>query len=244
MKQYTLWAILLLLFVNGLQAQQKNLPRSGQLVDLTATLGNSQGLIAASYVYNRRLGKRRKWEIGIGARWTSYTGANSGFTTAPAKLSRSNTTPFIIVFAGQKTENWDTLSVHRPFVNALNASINFGYHFSEQWLAGFNIDLIGFSFGPARSAILTSQATPINEPRAKPAAFNILLTGDNDYGSLDSEFFLAYSFPGHWSLKAVYSFYFAEYKTTTIHQTAPDGTIVTRFRNKVNSLGLGLAYHF
>jgi hypothetical protein len=244
MKQYGLWAILLLLFVNGLQAQQKKLPRSGQLIDLTATAGSSQGLIAASYVYNRRLGKQRKWEIGAGARWTSYKGVNSDFTTAPAKLSRSNTTPFIIVFAGQKTENRDTLSVHHPFVNALNASINVGYHFSDRWLAGFNIDLIGFSFGPARSATLTSQATAIPEPRAKPTAFNILLTGDNDYGSLDSEFFLAYGLSDHWSLKAVYSFYFAEYKTTTVHQTAPDGSIVTRFRNKVNSLGLGLAYHF
>ena len=244
MKQYGLWAILSLLFVNGAQAQQKSLPRTNQLVDLTATLGKSPGVIAASYVYNWRLGKRRKWEIGAGARWTAYTASHSEFTTAPGRLSRGTTVPFVIVFAGQKTENWDTLTLHRPFVNTINTSINFGYHFSEQWMAGFNIDVIGFSFGPVRSGTLTANGAQLAEPRAKPAAFNILLTGDNDYGSLDSEFFLKYKPGKHWGIKAVYSFYFAEYTTTTIRQTAPDGTMVDRFRNKVNSLGLGLAYHF
>jgi len=80
------------------------------------------------------------------------------------------------------------------------------------------------------------------ENQAKPAHFNLLLTGDNDYGSLNSEFFVKYKISQRWQLKALYQFYFAEYKTTTIYQTAPDGTMVYRFRNKVNAFGLGLSY--
>lgn len=47
-----------------------------------------------------------------------------------------------------------------------------------------------------------------------------------------------------WSVKGVYQFLFAEYKSTTVKQTAPDGALNDRFRNKVNNAGLGIAYHF
>jgi len=129
-------------------------------------------------------------------------------------------------------------------VSSLNLSANFGYALSSDWSLGFNIDLIGFSVGRKSSAILTSNGVTRNEPLAKPAVFNLLLTGDNDLGSLNSEFFLRYKLSPKWGLKAVYQFYFAEYKTNTVQQTAPDGTMVDRFRNKANLFGLGLSYHF
>jgi len=225
-------------------AQEKTLPRKTQFVDLTATVGSSQGSIAASYVHNWRIGKRKRWEAGLGARYTGYLGTKKDFTTAPAKLSRTTTTPFIIFFAGQKTENWDTLNIQRPFINSINISLNFGYNFSEKISAGFNIDLIGFSFGRKESGILTSNGTTSNEPDAKPKSFNVLLTGDNDIGSLNSEFFLKYKIDNHWGIKFLYQFYFAEYETRNVKQIAPDGTEVYRFRNKANNFGLGVAYHF
>ncbi|GAC1449359.1 MAG: hypothetical protein NVSMB7_11370 [Chitinophagaceae bacterium] len=215
-----------------------------QFADLTGAVGQSQGTMAGSYVYNWRLGKKRKWETGLGLRYTGYFGVKRDFITAPGRLARSTTTPFVIVFARQKTENWDTLTVQRPFVNSINLSANFGYNFNRKWSAGFNIDLAGFSFGRTSSAILTSHGITRTEPAAKPASFNVLLTGDNDYGSLNSEFFMKYKLAERWGIKAVYQFYFAEYKTNTIQQTAPDGTHVNRFRNKVNALGLGVSYHF
>ena len=225
-------------------AQENPLPRKTQFVDLTGTVGSSQGSIAASYVHNWRIGKRKKWEAGLGLRYTGYMGSKKDFTTAPAKLSRTTTTPFIIFFAGQKTENWDTLNIKRPFINSINISLNFGYNFSEKISAGFNIDLIGFSFGRNESGILTSDGTSTNEPEAKPSSFNVLLTGDNDIGSLNSEFFLKYKIDNRWGIKAVYQFYFAEYETRTVKQIAPDGTEVYRFRNKANNFGLGVSYHF
>jgi len=240
-----IWPVILLLLLSpALEAQDKPLPRASQLVDLSGTIGNSQGTVAASYIHNWRLGKRRKWEIGGGVRWTVYTATKSDFTTAPARLARGTTIPFVIVFAPQKTDNWDTLPVQRPLVHSVNLSVNFGYHFSGKWMAGFNIDLAGFSIGPRRNSILTSNGRESSEPNAKPASFNVLLTGDNDYGSLNSEFFLRYKWAERWSLRAIYGFYFAEYKTVAVRQTAPDGTLVDRFRNKVNTGGLGVSYFF
>lgn len=151
---------------------------------------------------------------------------------------------FIVVFAGQKTENWDTLTVQRPFINSVNLSVNFGYNFNSKWSGGFNIDLIGFSLGRKTSAILTSNGITRIETDASPPAFNVLLTGDNDFGSLNSEFFLKYKLTERWGVRVIYQFYFAEYKTKTVKQTAPDGTIVDRFRNKANTYGAGIAYHF
>ena len=243
MKKYLLFGLFFLVAAT-IQAQVQSLPRINQFADLTGTVGQSQGTVAASYVYNWRLGKKKKWEAGLVLRYTGYFGVKRDFTTAPGRLARSTTTPFVIVFAGQKTENWDTLTVQRPFVNSVNLAANFGYNFSTKWSAGFNIDLVGFAFGRSTSAILTSNGITRTEPAAKPASFNVLLTGDNDYGSLNSEFFLKYKLAERWGIKAVYQFYFAEYKTSTIQQTAPDGTLVNRFRNKANTLGLGVSYHF
>ena len=238
--------IMLLSFVGAGKAccQQHTTSNKNQFVDLAATAGSSRGAIAVSYVYNWKLGKKKKWEAGIGARLTSSFGTKQEYTTAPARLARTNTVPFLIVFAGQKTENWDTLTVQRPFVNSLNFTANFGYNFSSKWSGGFNIDLIGLSVGRKSAAVLTSNGVTRTEPSAKPGSFNVLLTGDLDYGNLNSEFFVKYRLNERWGIRGVYQFLFNEYKTTTIKQTAPDGTLVDRFRNKANNFGLAVSYQF
>ena len=116
----------------------------------------------------------------------------------------------------QKTENWDTLTVQRPLINSLNVTVNAGYNFSSRFSGGFNIDLIGFSFGRKSAAILTTNGITRTEPAAKPTAFNVLLTGDFDYGSLNSEFFLKYKLNERWALRGVYQFLFTEYKCKEI----------------------------
>ena len=216
--------------------------QSDQFIDLTVTGGASQGVIAGSYVHNWKFGKSNRWEIGYGIRHTTYFGIKKDFTTAPARLARSTTFPFLIVFAGHETQNLDTLTVQRPLTNSLNLSVHFGYTL-HRWYGGFNIDLLGYTFGRTTSAILTSNGETRTEAAARPAHFNILLTGDNDYGTLNSEFFIRYRVSPRWSVKGVYQFLFVEYKTETIKQTAPDGTLVDRFRIKANTLGAGVSYH-
>lgn len=237
--------LLLLLPFSVVMAQSKPEKRIHQYADLAVTAGASQGTAALSYVHNWKIGKKKNWEIGIGARLTSYFGTQKEYVTAgPARLTRSFTTPFLIFFAGQETQNWDTLTVQRPFTNSLNASINLGYQFNKKWSAGFNIDLIGFTVGRKTSGILTGNGITRNDPEVKPSAFNLLLTGDHDLGSLNSEFFLAYKLNDKWSLRGIYQFYFSEYKTTNLVQVASDGTIIDRFRNKANTFGIGISRNF
>ena len=238
--------LLVLVVISGYSgfSQNKTPGKINRFTDLTVAAGSGRGTAAFSYVHNWELGKKQKWEAGFGARLTSYFGSKQEHTTAPARLARGTTVPFAVVFAPQKSENWDTLTVQRPWSNALNLSVNFGYNFTDQWSAGFNIDLVGFTLGRKTAAILTSNGITTTEPAAKPSAFNLLLTGDLDHGSLNSEFFLKYKLNSRWGIRAVYQFYFSEYKTATAKQVAPDGTLVTRFRQKGNNLGAGLAYHF
>ena len=234
------FVLLIVLFAVASDAQQLQKPHTSKMFDLTATLGADQGSLAAAFIHNWRLGERRKFEIGPGIRLTGYGGTKKDFITAPAKLARTNTAPFLIVFAGQQESNFDTLTLQRPLLFMLNFSLNLGYHITPKWYGGINIDVIGVSFGRASSAVLTSNGTMVTEPVAKPTSFNLLLTGDNDKGSLNSEFFLKYQISNRWAAKAVYQFLFTEYTTTTTMQVAPDGTNVYRFRNKVNAGGIGV----
>jgi hypothetical protein len=223
-------------------AQENNPTRIHSYLDLTLAFGDQEGTAAFSYIRNWRLGKAGRLELGLGLRWTSYAGNKREFYTAPARLARSSTVPFVGVFSGHEYQNVDTLTVQRPLTNSLNLSINGGYRFGKKWRAGANIDLIGFTFGNTSSAILVSNRNSLSEPDAGPASFNLLLTGDLDYGALNSEFFVEYSITPRWHIKAVYQFFFTEYNTKAIHQTAPDGTIVYRFRNKANLFGAGVSY--
>lgn len=224
------------------QAQQTIVARIHYYVDFTAAIGNQEGTAAFSYVRNWRLGKTKKLELGFGLRLTSYLGTNKEYYTAPASLARSSTVPFLGVFSGHEYQNVDTLTVQRPFTNSLNLTANVGYRFGKKWYAGLNIDLMGFTVGRTTSSMLMSNGSTINEPVTKASSWNVLLTGDLDYGSLNSEFFVKYNIAPRWNLKAIYVFFFNEYKTKSIHQTAPDGTEVYRFRNKANLLGLGASY--
>jgi opacity protein-like surface antigen len=233
-----------LLGMSSLNAQKIEDIRINKYVDLAATIGESQGSLSGSYVHNWKLWKKRKWEAGFSLRWSSYFGSKTEFITAPARLARTNTTPFLIFFAGQRKETQDTLTVQRPFTNSVNLAVNIGYNFSQRWSGGFNIDLVGFTFGRKSPAILTSNGETQTEPSAKPATFNLLLTGDHDLGSLNSEFFVRYHLNKKWAIRAIYQFLFVEYKTQSVKQVAPDGTIVDRFRNKANTFGLGVSYHF
>jgi len=228
----------------GIAQQKKERKPVREFVDLTGTIGKDQGSVAVSYVHNWGMGRNKKFELGVGGRLTTYFGEKKDFITAgPASLTRSFTFPFLIVFAGHNEENLDTLNVQRPLITSINASFNLGYHITPRLYGGVNIDVIGFSFGRKSSAILTSNGTTQTEPDATPSPFNLLLTGDHDLGSLNSEFFIRYRIADKLSMKILYQFIFAEYETNTIKQVAPDGTEINRFRNKANNLGLGIVYH-
>lgn len=226
---------LLVICMCSVQAQNRIRPS----LDFTLAAGSSQATVSMAGWQHWQLGKKKRLEIGVGPRISFYTGTKKDFWTAPAKIARGSSTPFLVVLASQETQNWDTLNLQRPLVFSFNAAIQVAHKIGNRFRAGVNIDLVGFSIGRTSPAIFTSDGNQ-QKTEASPVPFNLLLTGDLDKGSLNSEFFLQYKLTENWKLRAVYQFYFAEYKTNTKIQQLPEPN--DRFRNKANLLGLGVSY--
>ena len=199
-----------------------------------------------SYHHNWRpnFGPKRRFEIGLGLRYSNAFRKEAEFiTSGPAKYTRGSDAPFAVVVSEQRPENWDTLTVDRPFIHAVNLCLDLGFNFTEKFSFGFNIDLIGVSFGAEKSAYLTYDQFR-HPDKVKPYAFNALLTGDLDLGTLNSEFFLRYKITEKWAVRGIFQFLFSEYETQNVEQAFSDGETNKRFRNKANNFGLGLSYYF
>ncbi|MEO7312080.1 MAG: hypothetical protein ABIX01_16880 [Chitinophagaceae bacterium] len=239
MKRIITASFFLMILSMQAHAQQNSKANANQFADFTIGIGSSQGSAALSYVHNWKLFKKQKWEAGLGARFTSYFGSNQYYRTAPAKLTSGKTGPGVF-FADDIVQNLDSVLFAKAQVNAMNISLNFGYHFCSKFSLGFNIDAIGVSFGANKKGSYINGSTTA-ATTAKPTAFNLLLVSDNDLGSLNSELFAKYHFSQKWAIKAAFEFLFTEYKTNTKVQTTPDGQKNDRFRNKVSALAVGVS---
>lgn len=227
MKHFFSLAVVILITLAA-SAQQKTIAKKQQFADLSFGFGSSQGSIAAGYFYNWNFGKKHKFFIGTGARFNIYYGKNISFLSAPASLAAEES----------KT---DTLVGANPGIYAFNALINLGYNFTPKLQAGFNIDFLGFSFGPEGSPVFRSNGGQVNT-KAKPTGFNVLLVGNNDRGTLNSEFYLRYKINNKFGVKAAYEYFFTELTTATKVQTVPEQN--DRFRNKASLFSVGISWHF
>lgn len=98
-------------------------------------------------------------------------------------------------FDGRDNAKGLTLQVNAPQLTALNAAIHLRLRLlgkRHPLAMGFNIDLAGISFGPARSALLPLSVPPRFAYDIRPVRANLLLGNKNDRGTLNSEFYLAY----------------------------------------------------
>lgn len=173
---------------------------------------------------------KKRFSIGYGIRYTGAFGKNGSYVTAPAKVSEGN------FFKEQNEAKLDTLVLPDAQVHSLNAAIILSYRFSEKLVAGFNIDALGFSFGKQQSGVFQadSQDFPNSTEDADVTTLNLLLTGDYDWGSLNSELYAKYFFRENMALRVGLSFLFTEYTTT--RKLAFDND---RFRRKTLSPMLG-----
>jgi hypothetical protein len=209
-------------------------------VDGTFSIGRNEGSLAVHYNRLWNLTKKQKLSAGIGARITSYLGANQYYVTAPAELTSGSTGPFVI-FKENIVENMDTFLIQSPQITSINISINIHYKITEKISAGFNIDAIGLSLGGKKQGNYINGDTNSGAiSSAKPTSFNALLISDNDLGSLNSELFARYQINDKLGLKLGASFLFTEYTTNIKVQTVPKEN--DRFRKKSLMLGLGISY--
>ncbi|MCU0391648.1 MAG: hypothetical protein MUE81_11075 [Thermoflexibacter sp.] len=196
--------------------------------DLAISGGNGFST-ALSWSHFHKIGKKGKFQLGYGVRLTSLFGNNVDHITAPAKLTTGNTGLGVIA-QETITANLDTLIINTMQVNSLNLTINLQYAFTEKIEFGFNIDALGFSFGGEQRGTFyaRSQGLTPSQETSKPTTANVLLTSDNDIGSLNSELYLRYWLSPKWAIRSGLTFAFSEY--TTIRKLALDND---RFRAKI-----------
>lgn len=241
------------LFPAILTAQKASAPFVSKTTsEAGATLSSNGSTTALAFSMAQYWGfgkKKKNFKVGIGARLTSSLGnSNVEYITAPAILTSGQTGPGVF-FASQIPENIDTLTLGGSQVNALNAFLALRYDFAKKWGVEFNIDLIGFSFGASRTAVLKygDQKGNTRISPAKPSTFNGLLISDNDYGSLNSELLIFYKMNSNFRLKAGASFLFSEYTIDNPPTyTNSKGTIISndRFRSKALMIAVGVNYIF
>ncbi len=204
-------------------AQQNN-----NYAELGGGIGSSVGSINVALHKNWTLGKKNKFVIGTGVRFTSFFGTNVNFTTAPADLTGND-------------KNIDTLFAASPSLSSINALINLGYRLNDKLEVGFNIDVIGFSFGTKGTPAFISNGKK-TATTANPTSPNILLVGDNDQGSLNSHLYVKYEISRDIGIKLAYQFLFNELTTETKIQTFPSAN--DRFRQKSAMVFAGISYSF
>lgn len=172
------------------------------------------------------IGKSKKFKIGYGLRFTSFFGSNITATTAPADLTSDE-------------NKVDDFVLETAQANFLNTAIVLQYSFSQKFDLGFNIDVLGLTFGGEQHGDFSSKRAGVAKVHstAKPTQTNVLLVGDNDRGSLNSEFFARYWLNEKWAIKAGASYTFVEY--TTKQKMAFDND---RFRHKAMMGMVGITY--
>lgn len=211
-------------------------------VSLTGSIAKKQGSVSVAIGHNWDLGKKNRFAVGTGIRFTSYVGSEQFYITAPARLTSGSTGP-LVIFKKNIEANIDSFRIESPHVVAVNLFINLRLRISANIHAGFNIDAIGFSFGKRKSGTYINQTeNRVVSEQARPTAFNLLLVSDNDRGSLNSELYLTYSIHARWSLKIAAAFLFTEYTTDTDVQQNPETN--DRFRNKSLMLAFGVTHRF
>ncbi|MBL7866104.1 MAG: hypothetical protein JNK10_14585 [Cyclobacteriaceae bacterium] len=231
-----LLGVLLLLTTFPSVAQDQS--TTSVFMDLTAGIGASERSASASYQFAWKFGKHQRLELGTGARMNALFSNNAYYVTAPAKLVKGESGPAAL-FNDKIPANMD--SVHFPSgrIGALNILLSIGYRFSDRWRAGFNIDVIGFSFGRDQLGTYINGSFS-QQVMASPSGFNLLLVGENDLGSLNSEFFAAYRIKNKLWVKAGIQHIFMEYTTSTKAQQLPEPN--DRFRITPTIFCFGVIY--
>jgi hypothetical protein len=215
--------------------------------DFAFSIGKQQVVGALSWSHLHGIGnKKQRFKIGYGLRFTSYYGYSAGkyYTTAPSKYTSTVQGPTTI-YSPTIEKNIDTLGFANPQVNSLNISIHLQYSISKRIDLGFNIDAFGLSFGAKQEASVISSVYDPNQAyvqTSRPTKINLLLTSDNDIGSLNSEFYLRYWISEHFGVRAGYTFYFSEYTTTTKLNFDSGRVQNDRYRLKSSLLMLAVSY--
>lgn len=219
--------------------QQTSRYRDDIYLDLALSGSSKQFAAALSATHlNSPIKKIPKLQLGYGLRFTTFVSANQYYTTAPAKYTSPVQNPGTI-FSRTLEENIDTITTATSVTHSFNAALYIQYRFHRKLSAGLNIDVVGVSFGPEKKFnVISSVYDPGQSPvvAGSPTRFNLLLTSDNDLGSLNSEFYIQWLINDRVGLRTGYTFLFSEY--TTAQNLSFDQARISndRYRHKAGML--------
>lgn len=239
--------ILVLIFASTSTAiAQEKLPyRKNHAFDLALSGGTGKFSGALSWKHVGTLTKKiPNLKVGYGIRLTSFVAANKFYVTAPAKYT-SPVQNLGTIFSETIDANIDTVTTPTANTNSINAAIYIEYKIAKRFDVGFNIDVIGFSFGGEKDFnIISSSFDPNQSPvqKGSPTRLNLLLTSDNDIGSLNSELFARYWLHDKLGVRAGLTFLFSEYRLSN-DLSFDNGRIVNdRYRYKAAMIMAGVTY--
>ena len=220
-------ALLSLLYVTFFDANAQE--RNQVTIDVAAAFGDGfSPAVSAGKLWG--VGKKGRFKVGTGLRFTYYQKNSVQTITAPAVLTSGEKGPQVL-FIENIASNLDTLTFPQVGVGYINIPIHLQYSFGEKLDVGFNIDVVGLSFGKKQTGRFESSASESlngSQQTASPALFNLLLVSDNDLGSLNSELYARYWMTPKVGIRAGASFQFIEYVTDNLLTFGND-----RFRAKV-----------
>jgi hypothetical protein len=223
-------------------AQDEPRPRT-RAVDFMLGIGSGVTNVATSYQYAWKYGEKKRLTMGIGMRFNGLFASDKYFVTAPSKIVKGESGPQAFVKM-EIPANMDSVQIPSASIFALNFMVNIGYEISDRFSAGFNIDVVGISFGKQQPGVYINGNAPdgitSKTIEAAPTGFNLLLIGENDLGSLNSELFVAYELDEQWTVKLGIQHTFMEYTTTTKVQQLPEEN--DRFRITPTVVCVGVRY--
>jgi hypothetical protein len=174
-----------------------------------------------------------KIHINPGLRINGFSGSNIDYLTAPANLTGDEA-------------NMDTIGFGSTSPIFINLFLRLQYDITDRFNLGFDIGLVGVSFGPEVNGTYLPGANAQTENRlpqvvnAAPTTINALLVGDNDLGSLNSTLYLGYNISERLGVNLGAGWVFTEYTTTTGVGVMDNN----RFRNKNMMGSVGVTYAF
>jgi hypothetical protein len=180
----------------------KNKFSLNNFADVSLGSNGNDNIASLSVGHIHGLGVRNHWRLGYGARFSTF--ANNGtkyFVSAIPSLY-------------QKADKMDTLNIDKAAQNNLVAFISANYRIKKKLEFGFNIDLVGYSFGADKSADFVSNGV-IAKTTVKGNSPTALLVGANDLGMLKSEFNIGYQMSNKWMIRLGMNSLLTEYATAT-----------------------------
>jgi len=147
-------------------------------IDLSAGLGDRT--VAASAQWDKLFGiAKNRIKLGFGVRMNVANLWDKSYFTAPPQ---------------RNTGIFDTLVVDHQTLYYCNLTFILDVSLLKWWDVGMNIDIVGASWGPASEATYYSHNAGYNKTRetVTPETLNLMLFGHNDFGNLNSQFYMRF----------------------------------------------------